>query len=171
MVFILTALRLTHIFSGVFWAGTAIALVAFIEPAIRAAGPAGQTFNMRLFQHTRLSFFMNLASLLTALSGVVLFWIVSGGDLLAYITTSTGLAFTIGGAAGLLEFFNGMLVMGPTAAQIGALGAQMQTAGGPPTQVQLVRMATLQERLGKGGQYGAALLAVAVIGMAVARYI
>ncbi len=171
MVLVLTALRLIHIFAGVFWAGTSIALAGFVEPAIHAAGPAGQTFNQRLWQHTRLLFFMNISAISCSLAGLVLFWIVSGGNLIAYVSTSTGLAFTLGSIAGLLEFMNGILVMAPTAAKIGALGAQMQTAGGPPTQLQLAQMSSLQLRLGRGGQYGASLLALAVIGMAIARYI
>lgn len=171
MVWVLTVLRLFHILAGVFWAGTAISLIGFIEPAARAAGPAGATFFQRLWQHTRLLFFMNLSSLLTALTGLVLYWIVSNGNPLAYIGTGIGMGFTLGSAAGLLEFFSGIFVMGPTSAKISVLGAQMQTAGGPPTSAQLEEMGTLQKRLSEGGQHGAILLALAVIGMAVARYL
>lgn len=171
MVWLLTVLRLFHIFSGVFWAGSAISLICFIEPAVRAAGPAGATFFERLWQHTRMLFFMNMASLLTALTGLMLYWIVSNGNPLAYIGTGIGVGFTLGSAAGLIEFLNGILVMGPTSAKIGVLGAQLQTAGGPPTSMQLQEMGMLQKRLDQGGKHGAILLALAVIGMAVARYL
>src|SRR5512142_1047325 len=100
MVWLLTVLRLFHIFSGVFWAGSAISLICFIEPAVRAAGPAGATFFERLWQHTRMLFFMNMASLLTALTGLMLYWIVSNGNPLAYIGTGIGVGFTLGSAAG-----------------------------------------------------------------------
>jgi hypothetical protein len=171
MVWLLTVLRLFHILAGVFWAGSAISLIGFIEPAARATGSAGATFFQGLWQHTRMLFFMNMSSLLTALTGVVLYMLVSNGNPLAYIGTGIGMGFTLGSAAGLIEFFNGILVMGPTSAKISALGAQMQTAGGPPTQVQLTEMSTLQERLNRGGKHGAVLLVLAVIGMAVARYL
>ncbi len=171
MLGVLTVLRVFHIFSGVFWAGSAISLICFIEPAVRAAGPAGEKFFQGLWQHTRMLFFMNLASLLTALTGVVLYWLVSNGNPLAYIGTGVGMGFTLGSAAGLIEFFNGILVMAPTSARIGTLGAQMQTAGGPPTTMQLEQMSSLQKRLNQGGQHGAILLALAVIGMVVARYL
>lgn len=171
MVGVLTVLRLFHIFAGVFWAGSAISLICFIEPAVRRVGPAGEKFFQGLWQHTRMLFFMNLSSLLTAVTGVVLYWLVSSGNPLAYIGTGIGIGFTLGSVAGLVEFFNGILVMGPTSAKISALGAQMATAGGPPTTAQLDQMGTLQKRLNDGGKHGAILLALAVIGMAVARYL
>jgi hypothetical protein len=162
---------LFHIFAGVFWAGSAISLICFIEPAVRKVGPAGEKFFQGLWQHTRMLFFMNLSSFLTALTGVVLYWLVSNGNPLAYIGTGIGMGFTLGSVAGLVEFFNGILVMGPTSAKISALGAQMATAGGPPATAQLEQMGALQKRLNDGGKPGAILLALAVIGMAVARYL
>ena len=171
MSLVLTVLRLFHICAGVFWAGSAISLICFIEPAVRKAGPAGEKFFAGLWQHTRMLFFMNLSSLLTALTGLVLYWLVSNGNPLAYIGTGIGMGFTLGSAAGLIEFFNGILVMGPTSAKISALGMQMQTAGGPPTSAQLDEMGALQKRLNEGGKHGAILLALSVIGMAVARYL
>jgi hypothetical protein len=171
MVLLLTSLRLIHICAGVFWAGAAISLICFIEPAVRKVGPAGEKFFQGLWQHTRMLFFMNVSSLLTALTGVVLYWLVSNGNPLAYVGTGIGVGFTLGSAAGLIEFFNGILVMGPTSAKISTLGMQMQTAGGPPTTVQLQQMGTLQKRLNDGGKHGAILLGLAVIGMAVARYL
>jgi hypothetical protein len=157
--------------AGVFWAGSAISLICFIQPAVRAAGPAGEKFFQALWQHTRMLFFMNLSSLLVAATGVILYWIVSDGNLLAYIGTGMGMGITLGSVAGLTEFFNGILVMGPTSARISTLGAQLQTAGGPPTTVQVTQMETLQKRLDEGGKHGAILLALSVIGMAVARYL
>ncbi len=167
MFLLIAALRLIHIFAGVFWAGTAIALAAFIEPAIKAAGPAGAAFMQRLMQHTRFSFSMNLAALLTSLAGVALFWIASGGLQVSWITTGAGLGTTLGGLAGLAAFFYGLLVIGPTAVRMAALGTQMQSAGGPPASSQLSEMATLEARLTQGGLWSAVLLAIAVIGMVI----
>ena len=171
MSLILTTLRLTHIFAGVFWAGTAIALAAFIMPAVRAAGSAGGTFMQKLMQHTRLSFFLNLSSLLTSLTGIALYWIVSGGLSPSWVTTGHGLGITLGSVAGLVEFFSGLLIIAPTVKRMEALGVAMQAAGGPPTSVQLAEMGTLQGRLGTSQVRGAILLALAVIGMAIARYL
>ncbi len=171
MSLILTALRLIHIFAGVFWAGAAIALAAFIMPAVKAAGPAGGVFMQKLMQHTRLSFFMNLSSLLTSLAGITLYWIVSGGLSLNWLTTGHGVGITIGSIAGLLEYFSGLLIIAPTVKRMEALGVAIQTAGGPPASDQLAEMRTLEGRLGSSQVRGAVFLAVAVMGMAIARYL
>ena len=171
MVWFITAVRVIHIFAGVFWAGAAIAMAAFITPAVQLAGPAGGTFMQKLAQHTRFSFFMNQAALLSALSGLVLFWIFSGGLQLAWITTGHGLGLTVGSIAGLVEFFMGLMVMRPTAERMGALGKEIQAGGGPPSTAQIAEMGALQKKLAEGGMCGAVLLAIAVFGMAVARYL
>lgn len=171
MSLVLTALRLIHISAGVFWAGTAIALAAFIMPAVKAAGPAGGEFMQKLIQHTRLSFFMNLSSLLTSLAGIALYWIISGGLSLNWLTTGHGLGITLGSIAGLLEYFSGLLIIAPTAKRMEALGVALQAAGGSPTSAQLAEMGTLERKLGSSQVRGAVFLAIAVIGMAIARYL
>jgi len=54
---------------------------------------------------------------------------------------------------------------------MGALGQEMRATDGPPKPEQLAAMQTLQKRLATAGRAGAILLVIAVIGMAVARYI
>jgi hypothetical protein len=164
-------LRLVHIGAGVFWAGAAVMVAAFIEPAVRASGPEGGRFMRRLVEQQRFSFFMSLAALLTALSGILLYWPVSGHLSLAWITSGPGLTLTIGSVAGLSAFAIGTAVNGPTARQIAAVGQEMQAAGGPPGPAQLETMRTLQARLRKAGVVDALLLAIAVAGMAIASYV
>lgn len=48
MNFYLIVPRLIHIGSGVFWAGAAVMIAAFLEPTVRAAGPEGGRFMQRL---------------------------------------------------------------------------------------------------------------------------
>lgn len=86
---------------------------------------------------------MIVASLLNALSGLLLYWTVSGHLQGAWITSGPGLMLTIGLAAGLLAFVIGNVVNGPTAKQIAALGQEVQTAGGTPTPAQMDRMQAL----------------------------
>jgi hypothetical protein len=47
-------LRLIHIFAGIVWAGWAFIQLGFIEPALKAAGPAGGAFMQALTGKTRL---------------------------------------------------------------------------------------------------------------------
>ncbi len=164
-------LRLVHIGAGVFWAGAAVMIAAFVEPAVKESGPEGGRFMQRLVRGQRLSTYMSLSSLATALSGLILYWPVSGHLSVQWLTSGPGLTLTIGSVAGLLAFAIGSLVNGPTAGKIAALGQEMQAAGGPPNPAQVAAMGSLQTRMRTAGIVDAALLGIAVAGMAIASYV
>lgn len=170
MVTVWILVRLIHIFAGVFWAGTAIALAGFIAPTARDLGAEGGKFVQRLVGPGRLSFFMDLAALSTTLSGLLLYWRDSGFHI-EWIASKAGVGFTLGSLAGVATFALGLAVMKPTAARVKALGTALQAAGGPPTPGQMSEMQALQEKLAMGGLWGAVLLAVAVMAMSVSRYL
>ena len=46
-------LRFVHIFSAIFWVGTTLFLVLFLEPTVRSLGPDGGKFMQRLLGGTR----------------------------------------------------------------------------------------------------------------------
>lgn len=163
-------LRLVHIGAGVFWAGGAFLVAGFLEPAVRGAGPEGGRFMQRLVQQHRLPMYLLAAGALAILSGVVLYWRMSGGLQPAYVTSPVGLTFALGGLAAILAFVLASIESAPVAARLGAAAGAMQAAGGPPTPEQLAELGGLQARLTRALRLTAGLLAVAVIAMAIARY-
>jgi hypothetical protein len=138
-------LRILHIFGAVFWAGTTFLFTGYVGPAVMAAGPEGNRFMQALLNQTRFLRVIAAASGLTALSGLLLYWRASGGLRPAWISTGTGLGFTIGGLAGLMAFGRHRNAdrAGRRLAALGATrfrrlvrshpeqGAQMQAAGRP----------------------------------------
>ena len=78
MDIVLLVLRLAHILGGIVWVGGALAVAGFIEPAVVALGPEGGRFMQRLVQHQRLTVFLSIAGAVTILSGLGLFWRISG---------------------------------------------------------------------------------------------
>jgi uncharacterized membrane protein len=164
-------LRAVHILSASLWVGAAVLNALFLVPSIMAAGPAGGQVMRVMVQVRKLPVFMNTVSVLAMLSGLGLYWWDSGGFGLAWITSSTGLAFTIGGLLAIGTAGLGHVVMVPAARAIGALGATMAAAGGPPAPEQVAQMTALQGRLLRGTQVGATLLVLATILMAVARFL
>jgi hypothetical protein len=164
-------LRLVHVASAVFWAGGAFMVVGFITPAVRALGPEGGRFMQRLVQRGRLPTYMNSMSLLASLSGILLFWQVSGGLQPAWILSGRGLTFTIGSVIGLLAFVSGHSIQGRAAKRMGEIGMAITAAGGPPSPQQQAEMREMQERIRVGGIIGAVLLGISVIAMAIARYV
>ena len=163
---LMALLRLIHVFAGVLWVGTAFFFVLFLEPTIEAAGAEGGKFMQRLTQ-TRLAVTLSLASALVVVSGLVMYWLDSGGLQAAWIGSGAGIALTVGGVAGILAFVVGLLVQAPASTRIAALQKEMQASGGPPTTAQMADIAAQQKRISDGSRWGAALMVIALIGMAI----
>ena len=161
-------LRLIHIFSGTVWVGAAIFITLFLEPTVRAAGAEGGRFMERLVTQTPLVKYMTAASLLTVLTGITLYGLDSNFAL-NWVLSQEGLIFTLGSLAGLGAYVTGQFLISPTAARIGALGGEMAMAGGPPSEVQLSEMSSLQGRAMRFGRIELILMVVSVAGMAGAR--
>jgi len=163
-------LRLLHIFAGVFWIGAIWMMVGFLQPTAEATGPDGQKFMQRLFQ-SRLPMAMSAAAGTNILAGLLLYWKDSGGLRLDWITTRAGLTFTVGGLSAIAAFVVGIVVTKSAADRLGALAKEIQAAGKPPTPEQAAELKQQQAKLFNGTKWIAALLAITLLAMAVARYV
>lgn len=163
-------LRLVHIFSGVFWVGTVFFYALFLLPRVRAAGPPGGQFMLRLTQPP-LPNVMILAGGLSALSGLLLYWRDSGGFQWTWMQTGPGIAFGVAGLAGILAFLEGFFVSRPAATRAAAIGRVVMAAGTPPAPDQAAEIQLLSAKLGKAVYRTAYLMVITLIGMAVARYL
>lgn len=163
-------LRVIHITSGVLWVGGAFFITLFVEPAAKAAGPEGGKLMERLTA-TRFPQILTLAAVLAILSGILLYWRISAGFQLAWITTSTGLAFATGGLAALTAFGVGVFMVRPKLERLGALGKGIDSSSGAPSPGQLVEIHALQESAGRLSRLNAYVLLVILIAMATARYL
>lgn len=153
-------LRLIHIVAGGFWAGSVMLLGWFVAPAARAAGPAAGPFMQALLKR-------KLTTILIT-SGVVT---VGAGMWLLAIRRPTmsrwqDWALAIGASAALVALIIGIGWQRPTGAKIQAIGAQIASAGSPPTPEQGAEMGRLQAKLSRFGSTLSYLLAVALAGMA-----
>jgi hypothetical protein len=170
MEILMTVLRLIHIGGGVFWVGATFFTEWFMGPAVAGLGPEGGRFMQRLMTQTRFPVAISVAPVLTMLSGIIMYvrdFSQYGG--LDWLTRYEGLAFTIGGLAGLLTLIPVFTMLRPAGQRILELGQQMAAAGGPPSPAMLAEMQSWQEKRNTGGRLTALLLIIAVIGMATAR--
>jgi uncharacterized membrane protein len=168
MNILMVFLRSIHILSGIFWVGTAFFFVLFLEPTLKAAGPAGDTV-MGSLTLTRFPLLMAVASILTVVIGFVMYLIDSHGFQVNWIVSASGIAMTIGSLAGIAAFFEGLVVQMPASNRMAALQKKILAAGGMPSPAQLGEMQALQEKISKASRLGALLMLVAVLGMAMAR--
>ena len=162
--------RIVHIFSGVFWVGGAILFFVFVEPAARATMPLSQKFMQTLLVRRHFNHYMTAVSALTVFGGAVLYWRDSGGLSLAWITTPTGLGFTIGAVVAITTFLMGLFVIKPRAERLGAVSMQIEAQGTPPTPEQLAEIGALNAALTKIGRADFFMLTIALLCMATARY-
>jgi hypothetical protein len=165
------ALRILHIGSGILWVGAAALFSLYIEPTINALGPDAEKVTTELIQRRRLPVFFITTSTVAVLGGLILYWRDSNGLQLAWITSPTGLAFTVGGLAAMGAWLGGGVFIRPAVERVTALGAEMKAAGGPPSPELLRRMHEAQESLRRIGLIDLWLLVVAVIAMASARFL
>jgi hypothetical protein len=163
-------LRMLHIGLGVLWAGTMFFFVIWLEPSVRAMGPAGGPLMAQLKQRGYLSWMPAIAAF-TILSGLALYWFVGRGDP-TWMSSRFAMTLGLGAVFAIAAFVIGVAVMRPTALRVLALGAAaMQQAEGPDRERLLAQMNPLRDRLRRAGRWIAALLAVAVLAMSVARYV
>ena len=166
----LILLRVVHVVGGVFWAGAILFVVHFLEPAVRDAGPDGAKVMQALRKRRYLEVIPTVAAL-TLLSGFALYWRTFGRLHPGPGASGVELVLGLGGFASLVAFVIGVTMLRPSALRIGALGAELREA--PPE-----RRAALDEEVGrlrlrmrKSGRWVAVLLSVAILSMAVGRYV
>ena len=124
-IFYLIVLRLFHILASVGWAGGAFIFFLFVEPTAKALIPTGTQFIQHMVNKQRYSVFMGITSTLTVLSGALLLWRVTNGQVSAYLQTGPGLGFMLGSVAGIVVFFIGMFGVKPRGERIAKIGADI----------------------------------------------
>jgi len=105
------------------------------------------------------------------LAGAALYWHDSGGLQAAWITSPTGIAYTLGGLAALLAFVGGLVLIGPSIAEQAAVQDELARGDGVPTADQHQRLARAEGRMRLSSQLDLPLLLLAGLTMAVGRYL
>jgi hypothetical protein len=142
----------------------------FLQPAA-ALGHAGQPFMDHLMRRRRMGIFFPIVAGLTILSGAALYWRDSGGLQGAWISSPTGLAFTIGGLAAVAAFVGGFILIGPGITEQTAVQNELAAGDGAPTEAQRQRLERSARRLRLASRIDWPLLLLAGLTMAVARYL
>lgn len=159
--------RIVHIVAGVAWVGSSLLFATFVVPTAAAMGPThGVRFLNRLLDRAWFSLYFTAVEALTVLSGLVLYWNISGGFQAAWITSTPGLTFTVGAGAALVA----LVVSGRVSQLLGQLyRLDPATATDDPQQDR--PFSELHRSLSRTNAVYVTLLLVAVIAMASARYL
>ena len=169
-LFYLIVLRFAHVISSFCWAGGALIFFWFVEPTAKALAPTGMQFVQHMINKRRYNIFMGISSTLTVLSGGLLLWQITSGNLSFYMKTGPGLGFTLGALVGLAVYFVGMFGIKPRADQLGKIGAAVQAAGVPPTPEQAAQLHKLDGEMSSLSRVDFWLVALSLSLMVTARY-
>lgn len=167
----LILLRIVHIGSAMTWFGGSIIGGFFLTPTAKTLGQAGQPFMEHLMKRRRMGIFFPVVAALTVLSGAALYWRDSGGLQAAWITSPTGLAFTIGGLAAIVAFVLGFILVGPSVAEQTAVQTEMAGGDGVPTEAQRKRLDAADRKMQLANRFDVPLILLAGLTMAVGRYL
>jgi len=166
----LVVLRLVHVLASFCWGGGMLIFFLFIEPTSHALGSSGMTFIQHMVEKRGYSTFMGITSILTVVSGALLFWEDASGNWLAWMETGPGLIFSLGSVLGLVVFSIGMFWVKPRAERAVALAGEIQAGGGVPGVAQGEELGRIGRELTSLGRIEFVLMALSLAAMAVARY-
>ena len=164
-------LRVVHVGSAMVWFGGAIIGAFFLAPTAAALGKAGQPFMDHLMRRRGLGVLFPVVGALTILAGGALYWRDSGGLQSTWVTSPTGLAFTIGGIAAIVSFALGFVLVAPSVALQTAVGNELAASGGEPNADQLARLERADRLMRLATRVDLPLLLLAGLTMATARYL
>ena len=167
----LLLLRVVHIGSAMVWFGGAIIGGFFLSPTAAALGDSAQPFMDHLMRRRRMGIVFPIVAALTVVAGAVLYWRNSGGLQWAWISTATGLAFTVGGAAAIASFVLGFVLVAPSVAEQTAVRNELAASGGAPTEAQRERLRHADRLMRLAGRVDLPLILLAGLTMATARYL
>ena len=166
MTYLVWLLRIIHIVAGVFWVGGTLTMTFFVGPTIGATGESGQKFVGHLMNNLKFSNRIGAAAGSTILAGLILFWLdARAGE--AWLRSSFATGLRIGAALALVGLLLG-IIGGRTARAMAQLGAQIQ---GKPSPAQLTQMQAIQKRQSAYSTIAAITLVLAVVFMAIARFL
>lgn len=168
-IWLLIALRVIHIGSAVAWVGFVFLFSGFVTPTARSLDPVeGSRYLNRLLDHRWFSIYVSSVEGLAVLTGGVLYWNVSGGFDLDWITSPTGAAFGIGGLAAVAAVVVGIWVSA-TLSRLYRLGEDI--TGHPADRSREGDFYRLHRTLSRRNRLNTLLVSLAVIAMAAARYL
>ena len=170
-VIVFLSIRVLHVLLAAIWIGAGVYTAVFLTPAVAAAGPAGGQVMVGIVRRG-LNAFLGTVGGLTIVSGIWLYWRFTGGFDPGVSSSTGGMAFSIGGVAGILAGVIGGAIVGRSASEMMASAGKMPSLpDGPERGALAQRMAALRQRMATGTYVMIVLQVIALALMAIGHYI
>ena len=165
--------RIVHILAGVAWVGSVFLFVLYVQPSAATIAPAGAPFMAELLGRRRMVDGIITTASFSVAGGLFIYWRdwLDHGSFADWIGSSFGATLTVGAVASLAALAIGVSVTRPNVRRLTALMRQVAESGGPTSPEVAAEMAEVQGRLRMFARVSLALLVLAALSMAVARYL
>lgn len=161
-------LRLIHILAAFLWFGLAVTQTLFIMPASAKAGESGMRFLKSIFANTPVVMAIPVVAGLTTLAGLLLYATGSHNE----FTTLGNIVLGIGALAGLAATIHGGAVTGrATKALAAGLEEYVPAKHDAVTAEAMTTLNELTAKLDEHSRISLILMAIALIGMGLARHL
>jgi len=157
------ALRIVHLVGGVFWVGAVFFIAYFLQPTLKQAGPAAAGPIMMGLNQRKLFTIIPLVAVISILAGARMMQIVSGGFFTDYFWSSAGRWYAGSSVPALIGFLVGVFIGRPAMLK----GLKLAAEDGEKHKDAI---AALQLRSTLAMRLAASMLALSLVGMAIARY-
>ena len=164
------SLRAAHVLLAAVWVGATVFTSILLMPVIEGSGPLGGQLMQSLEKKGMTPFFAAMGGT-TVLTGIYLYWHFTGGFDPEISRSHAGMAFGIGGFAGILAVIIGGSVIGRSSRKVLALMEQLPKASEAQKGALLKEAETLRGRMKTFGTLVLLLQLVALLTMAVGHYI
>ncbi len=163
-------LRALHVLLAAVWIGSTVFVSVLLLPVVETSGPSGGQVMTKINHYMHL--YMAVLGVSTVVTGIYLLWRFTGGFDPAVSATHAGMAFSVGGASGILASLVGGGVVGRSGQRVMHIVRQaVDMADGPAKGALMRQAATLRRRMKIGTRFVIALQATAVVLMALGHYI
>lgn len=166
----LIILRLIHIVSVVIWTGGMIYLAVFVIPAAKSLGPDGSKFIQQLSGTNKLPIIMNVAAILSIVTGILLMRKLLGGIGPALFDSTHGTMIIVGGLLALAGFVIGISINMPAARRMSSIGKTIAASGAQPDMRQRQELQRLRGKSFAATNVIAILLFASLILMSIVKY-
>ncbi len=164
-------IRALHVLLAATWLGGVGFMVFFVMPALKETGP-GAAPMMSAIARRGLNAFMGVLGGVTVLTGIYLYWRLTGRFDPALSATRTAMVFGTGGIAGILSVILDGAVVGRNMKRMGDLGGKaMALPEGSERGGLTNQLAAARDRAITGARIVLALQMVALICMAIGHYV
>jgi hypothetical protein len=163
-------LRVLHVLLAAIWVGATVFVTYLLMPVVESSGPAGGQIMMGLSRRKMTPFFAVLGGT-TVLTGIYLYWRFTGGFDPGISRSHAGLAFGIGGVAGIIAVVIGGSVVGRSANKVIDLMEQAMKLPESQRGALIQQTGPLRQRMKSAGAVVLLMQVIALILMALGHYI